>query len=226
VEWRTDLGCALAWCRAADLGSTPNFLSNATIRGLFIVFPVRQDEEGPKHRRDRARCSQVRDQCLRVGGECECHHRLGHVVPLKARLPLPATGPYEIVGYQAKLGVVRLARNARFHVWSTAAQPAGYPDQIIERYHYTGASAAGAVEHGTADITADGFDQTWPPAVTTSLEPRHSSQLYAAPLLTVLGLWLNTRLPPFNDVRVRQALNYAVDRKQLAEINGGSTRPR
>ena len=142
--------------------------------------------------------------------------------PLKGRLPLPATGPYEIVGYQAKLGVVRLARNPRFHVWSAAAQPAGYPDRIIERYRYTGASAVRAVEHGKADITADGLDQTWPPAVTTSLETRHSSQLYAAPLLTVLGLWLNTRLPPFNDVRVRQALNYAADRNRLAEINGGS----
>jgi peptide/nickel transport system substrate-binding protein len=54
------------------------------------------------------------------------------------------------------------------------------------------------------------------------LETRRSSQLYATPLLTVLGLWLNTRLAPFNDVRVRQALNYAVDRNRLVQINGGS----
>jgi ABC-type transport system substrate-binding protein/class 3 adenylate cyclase/streptogramin lyase len=141
--------------------------------------------------------------------------------PLKARLPLPATGPYEIVGYQAK-GVVRLARNPRFHVWSAAAQPAGYPDRIVERYGYTGPSAVRAVEQGKADITGDGLDQTWPPAVTKSLETRHSSQLYASPLLLTLGLWLNTRLAPFNDVRVRQALNYAVNRNRIVAINGGS----
>jgi YVTN family beta-propeller protein len=142
--------------------------------------------------------------------------------PLKAGLPLPATGPYEIVGYQAKPGVVRLARNPHFHVWSAAAQPAGYPDRIVERYGFTGASAVRAVEQGKADITADGLDQTWPPAVTKSLETRHSSQLYASPLLLTLGLWLNTKMAPFNDVRVRQALNYAVNRNQLVAINGGS----
>jgi peptide/nickel transport system substrate-binding protein len=142
--------------------------------------------------------------------------------PLKAREPLPATGPYKIVSYQAKPGIVRLARNPRFHVWSAAAQPAGYPNRIVERYGYTGASAVHAVERGKADITTDGLDQTWPPAATRSLETRYSSRLYAAPLLTVLGLWLNTRLSPFDDVRVRQALNYAADRNRLVQINGGS----
>ena len=37
----------------------------------------------------------------------------------------------------------------------------------------------------------------------------------------ILGLWLNTRLAPFNDVRVRQAFNLAVDRNRLAQINAG-----
>ena len=141
--------------------------------------------------------------------------------PLKAPVPLPATGPYRIVGYQAKRGFVRLARNPRFHVWSPSAQPAGYPNRIIERYNYTGASAVRAVERGNANITTNGFDQTWPPVVTNSLETRYSSQLYTAPELTVLGLWLNTRIAPFNNLRARQALNYAVDRNQLARINDG-----
>ena len=140
--------------------------------------------------------------------------------PLHARLPLPATGPYKIAGYQSK-GVVELVRNPRFRVWSAAAQPDGYPDRIVERFRYTGPSAVRAVERGTADITADSFDQTWPPALAASLQTRYSSQLYPAPQLTILGLWLNTRLAPFNDVRVRQAFNLAVDRNRLAQINGG-----
>jgi len=140
--------------------------------------------------------------------------------PLHARLPLPATGPYKISGYQKK-GLVVLVRNPRFHVWSVAAQPDGYPDRIVERFRYTGPSAIRAVERGTADVTADGFDQTWPPALAASLQTRYSSQLYPEPQLTILGLWLNTRLAPFNDVRVRQAFNLAVDRSRLAQINGG-----
>jgi YVTN family beta-propeller protein len=142
--------------------------------------------------------------------------------PLKARLPLPATGPYEIASYQPKPGVVQLIRNPRFRVWSVAAQPSGYPDRIVERYRYTGTAAVRAVEQGKADITADGLDQTWPPAVAKSLQTRYSSQLYEGPLLSVLGLWLNTRVAPFNDVSVRQALNYASDRNRLVAINGGS----
>ena len=140
--------------------------------------------------------------------------------PLRARLPLPATGPYKISGYQKK-GVVELVRNPRFHVWSTAAQPDGYPDKIVERYRYTGEQAIHAVERGRADVTAEGLDQTWPPALAASLQTRYSSQLYPEPTLYHLGLWLNTRLAPFNDVRVRQALNLAVDRDRLARINAG-----
>jgi peptide/nickel transport system substrate-binding protein len=140
--------------------------------------------------------------------------------PLHARLPLPATGPYKISGYQKK-GVVVLVRNPRFHVWSTEAQPEGYPDKIVERYRYTGAQAIHAVERGKADVTTDGLDQTWPPALAASLQMRYSSQLYAEPTLYSLELWLNTRLAPFNDVRVRQAFNLAVDRNRLARINAG-----
>ena len=145
------------------------------------------------------------------------------IAPLHARLPLPATGPYKIAGYQPK-GVVVLVRNPRFHVWSAAAQPDGYPDRIVERFRYTGASAIRAVQRGTADITAEGPDQTWPPRLAASLQRRYSSQLYSQPQLVILGTWLNTRLAPFNDVRVRQAFNLAVDRNRLAQVDAGEVR--
>ena len=141
--------------------------------------------------------------------------------PLHAQLPLPATGPYKIAGYQPK-GVVVLVRNPRFRVWSTAAQPDGYPDRIVERFRYTGPSAIRAVQRGTVDITAYGLDQTWPPTLAASLQTRYSSQLYPAPTLYHFGLWLNTRLAPFNDVRVRHAFNLAVDRDRLVQISGGT----
>jgi peptide/nickel transport system substrate-binding protein len=141
--------------------------------------------------------------------------------PLDARLPLPATGPYKIAGWRRK-GVVVLIRNPRFRVWSMEAQPPGYPDKIVERYRYTGAEAIRAVARGRADITANGLDQTWPPALAASLRTRYLNQLHAAPELSILGLWLNTKLAPFNDVRVRQAFNLAVDRNRLAEINDGA----
>jgi YVTN family beta-propeller protein len=141
--------------------------------------------------------------------------------PLEAAVPLPATGPYQIASFDSKKGVIRLVRNPRFHLWSAAAQPDGLPDQIVERYGYTGASAVRAVERGVADITSDGPDQTWPQALASSLWRRYSSRLFSTPQSASTAVWLNTRLAPFDDVRVRQALNYAVDRNHLIDLAGG-----
>jgi YVTN family beta-propeller protein len=141
--------------------------------------------------------------------------------PIEAHAPLPATGPYEVARIDAKRGVVRLVRNPRFHIWSAAAQPEGFPDRIVERFGYTGASAVRAVEDGTADITSNGLSQAWSPVLASLLRTRDSSRLYGTPTMIPIGIWLNTRLPPFDDVRVRQAVNYAVDRNRLVELAGG-----
>jgi YVTN family beta-propeller protein len=144
--------------------------------------------------------------------------------PLQARLPLPATGPYQIASIDTKRAVIRLVRNPHFRLWSAAAQPDGFPDQIVEKYGYTGESAIQAVEHGTADITAE--DAALPAAVVSALRTRYSSRVYGAPILDTVAVWLNTRLPPFNDVRVRRAVNYAVDRNHLIDLASGPDRAR
>ena len=43
------------------------------------------------------------------------------------------------------------------------------------------------------------------------------------PYPAVQYVFLNTRRPPFNDVRVRQALNYAIDRNEIVRLHGGAT---
>ena len=141
--------------------------------------------------------------------------------PLDAHLPLPATGPYEIASVDDKRHIVRLTRNPSFHVWSAVAQPDGFPDQIVEKFGYTGASAVRAVEQGTADITSNGYTEVWSPALMTALRTRYSSRLYATPTMSGASVWLNTKLRPFDDVRVRRALSYAIDRNHLIELAGG-----
>jgi peptide/nickel transport system substrate-binding protein len=139
-----------------------------------------------------------------------------------SRLPLPATGPYQIARYDVRRQVVRLKRNPHFRLWSAAAQPDGYPDRIVERWGLTGESAVRAVDRGAADITGDGPDQTWTPALTSRLRRRYSSRVYNAPAVGTTAVWLNTRVAPFDDIRVRRALNYAVDRNHLIDLAGGA----
>jgi ABC-type transport system substrate-binding protein len=46
----------------------------------------------------------------------------------------------------------------------------------------------------------------------------------ARPLLNAFGSRMNTRVKPFDDVRVRQALNYAVDKSHIVKLLAGTAR--
>jgi peptide/nickel transport system substrate-binding protein len=144
--------------------------------------------------------------------------------PLAPRLPLPATGPYEIASYtrspKQERETIKLVRNPRFHVWSAAAQPAGYPDAIeIDLANRPPGTEARGVERGTWDLTGIGGDV--PAALRAELRTRYSGQLHDHPNLGTLAFEFNTRIPPFNSLKARQAFNYAIDRNRLAILNGG-----
>ena len=65
--------------------------------------------------------------------------------------PLPATGPYMIASYRPR-HTLRLVRNPHFREWSKAAQPDGYPDEIVFEIGGTPAAAVNDVIHGKADV--------------------------------------------------------------------------
>ena len=135
--------------------------------------------------------------------------------PLVVPAPLPATGPYRIASYDAKRGY-RLVRNRYFHEWSPAAQPSGYPDVIVRRLGGTPAEDVKAVLGGKADLADD--QEQMPPPLLERLKTQHASRLVFQPAAGTLYILLNPTLPPFDDLRVRQALNLAVDRRRLAAL--------
>src|SRR5262249_57069432 len=51
---------------------------------------------------------------------------------------------------------------------------------------------------------------------------RFAPQLHPFPRPAILYLFLNTRRPPFDDVRVRRAVAYAVDRRQVVQLLQGA----
>jgi ABC-type transport system substrate-binding protein len=77
----------------------------------------------------------------------------------------------------------------------------------------------GPREPGRADWTFDGI----PPAQLQTLVTRNASQLHINPGLIFEFLPLNTHRAPFDDLRVRRALNYAIDRGKIARMYGGPT---
>jgi YVTN family beta-propeller protein len=133
--------------------------------------------------------------------------------------PLPATGPYVIVSDTPRQ--VRLVRNPYFREWSRAARPDGYPGQIVWRIGGSVEADVAAVERHAADYTLD----PPPPDRLQELQTRFASQVNVNPNPVTDTLALNTRLAPFNDIRVRRALNYAVDRAQVARILGADSHP-
>ena len=132
--------------------------------------------------------------------------------------PLPATGPYMIATYRPGR-LLRFVRNPFFHEWSRAAQPDGYPDRIDLRIAGTADEAIRDVVDGKADVVW--LAQPLTPSQVSRLELRYASQMHSDPRPNLQALFLNTRVPPFNRLDVRRAINFAVDRAAATNAWGG-----
>ncbi len=133
--------------------------------------------------------------------------------------PLPATGPYTIASISPGRQV-RLVRNLRFREWS-ATRPDGYPDEIVIELGVPEKERVRAVVRGNADATTLSRAQGGASGLA-ALRARYGSRLHANPTAGQISVYLNTRTPPFDDVRVRRALNYAVDRQAVVRASGGT----
>jgi peptide/nickel transport system substrate-binding protein len=134
----------------------------------------------------------------------------------EAHSPLPATGPYVVRDSPAE---VRYDRNPRFREWSGAAQPQGYPDHIVWPKGLSASRATTLVERGEADLNINIGPA--PRGHRRVLSTRFAGQLRVNPWLGTAFFFLNVRAKPFDDVRVRRALNFALDRRRMVEIYGG-----
>ncbi len=71
---------------------------------------------------------------------------------------------------------------------------------------------------GINRFMAGGVDVTSVPAMQVHrMKKLYPQELHHSPSLTVNYLSFNTRKPPFNDVRVRRALSYAIDREVIVK---------
>jgi YVTN family beta-propeller protein len=134
---------------------------------------------------------------------------------------LPGTGPYVIASYRPK-HVLTLVRNKYFHEWSQAAQPDGYPDKVVVRIGGTGNDVIDDVIHGRADVASTLTTERVSKVRLATVMTRYPSQVHPNPYPTTGGLFLNTRLAPFNHLDARRAVSYAVDRAAAVQNSGGT----
>jgi peptide/nickel transport system substrate-binding protein len=130
--------------------------------------------------------------------------------------PIPTTGSYYFASYDPNKAVV-MKRNPYFKQWSAAAQPRGYPDEITESFGLPVESQITEIENGQADWTVEAP----PPDRLTELGTKYASQVHVTPLTAFWYAPMNVNIPPFNNLKARQAVNYAVDRKAAVKIFGG-----
>ena len=121
--------------------------------------------------------------------------------------PLPSTGPYMVESFDPSKQLT-LVRNPYFHEWSRAAHPDAYADRQVVRPVDSSDERVRMVEHGEADWAFD-----VPLGLGHEVRTQYASQVKRNPISGgVTYLFLNENTPPFNDVRARRAVNYAVDR--------------
>jgi YVTN family beta-propeller protein len=151
------------------------------------------------------------------------------VVPARvhAGRRLPATGPYMLARYVRGRSAT-LVRNPRFREWSADAQPDGYPNVITFRFRPFGSDSmpeARDVEAGRADVAPNLIQPPLTKPQLTALLVRHPSTVHLDAISSTRFFFLNTRVAPFDDVRVRRAVNDAFDREAFVRLLGPGNTP-
>ncbi len=131
--------------------------------------------------------------------------------------PIPATGPYIIEA--AARGRVELVRNREFSEWSGAVQPDGFVDAISWVFAEDTSAAFNRLSDGELDWMADPPE----PDDLAALRAEHPDQVVLSTLPWTHYVGMDLQKPPFDDVRVRQAINLAIDRTRVLELLGAST---
>jgi peptide/nickel transport system substrate-binding protein len=131
----------------------------------------------------------------------------------------PGTGPYMWKSYNPNTEAV-LVRNPYFKVWNAQAQPAGNPNEIIEKYGLQVSEEITEVENGQANEVFDG-DQIPSDRLSELNSPQYANQVHVNTLTADWYFALNASRAPFNNVLARQAINYAANRSAYVKIAGG-----
>jgi peptide/nickel transport system substrate-binding protein len=134
--------------------------------------------------------------------------------------PPPATGPYVITRSQ----VGRSWEYERNPEWVKVNSklmpelPSGHMNKIEMTVIRNPQTQVNDIEQGKYD-----WMENPPPAdrYAEVKEKYEGTQFVVRPQISTYYVWMNTTTPPFNDLKVRQAINYAIDTEALERIYAG-----
>jgi peptide/nickel transport system substrate-binding protein len=131
--------------------------------------------------------------------------------------PPPGIGPYKITESVPNRQFV-LEKNDEFRIQGI---PNGNLEKITTRIVTSGVRTAQDVISGELDYMQDPL----PPDIKPEIEAKYSDRYEEHPTSSTYYLFLNVRVPPFDQEQVREAVNYGVDKPALARLFGGDLAP-
>jgi peptide/nickel transport system substrate-binding protein len=125
---------------------------------------------------------------------------------------IPATGPYKITSYTPNQGFT-MVRNKYF-------KPTKYiPRGVANRVDVSLVGDANAATQRVISGQADYSNGAIPPDRIASVRGR--GQLVLRKTANTYYFWMNVNVAPFNKLKVRQAVNYGIDRKAMQRLVWG-----
>jgi peptide/nickel transport system substrate-binding protein len=135
--------------------------------------------------------------------------------------PVPSTGPYMISSYKPNKQVL-IVRNPNFDASLFDGNvPAGNPDKMTITIFGDAGIALTRTLQGQED-----YDFYQPPNDRLAeLQSKYASQIKVYTPANTFYYFMNNRVAPFDNVKVRQAVNFAINREALVRIYGGLATP-
>ena len=128
------------------------------------------------------------------------------------RHPL-GTGPFVFQKWTPGREIV-LTRNPQY--WE---QGRPYLDTIDYQLSFNPSTALLKLERGEVDVLGDGVPTA--DLVRVQNDPKWKQQIFSQPLVAISYMFMNVGMKPFDNVKVRQALSWAIDRDKLVKLQGG-----
>ena len=135
--------------------------------------------------------------------------------------PPPGVGPYEIKNVVPNRSF-ELVRNPNWQAHAIEGIPSGRIDVNV-RIVSDNQSEAEQVLNNSADVFD--YNDTVPPTLLSKVESQASGRYAKEPTVSGEFFFLNVKSKPFSSPLVRQAVNYALDRRALDRLDSGMLQP-